>query len=702
MNGRRRAVLVGCEQYPHAAEILSPLRCPRADVAAMAEQLKDDACGPFNDIYDFVDKDHYLFSTCINEILTQADPNDLVLFYFSGHGKLDVQGDLHLCSYNTRASALQSTSLPTATLHTFVKKSRCATVVIILDCCFSGAIGRDLIKSGVDEPLQRLVRDSESGRGIFVLTSSSDIQTSKERDGDDNGLFTKCLIRGLKTGEADDNSDGMITIDELARYVRQATSGEGQTPWFYSIGATGQTVLATLPGKRRQHDPDVIKAHLRVLCQAGVLPLFILEDVEELLRQASVIEDRRAEVALNLLNDLYEHRLEIVPFLDSWLRHRSQLPGTDRASSVRPEDRWELTRHLRGAAFDVMVPAYLLDRWFHFVDWNSAFDELVAKPRGLVRGRHAEEFVLALENATEVVERSLRVFGPERAPLVDIETLKYPGGKYGTIEFEKLAAQVTGDDGELQAWVVTLDILSAGEPQLLWSDLGHRLSKDVNWSMYAGAYDRMLSKFREYRLLRDRLCEMIGDAHRCADLGAGTGNGAIELLRRDPNRQVWAFEANDRMLQFLEKKITGTLRQRISIVKGDMSVSVREFDQGFFDAGMMMNSLYAVNDRQGCLCEIGRVIKPGGKLVISTPHADTDIYRLFAKIREDIADQNMAEELNAVIDFALTRHEQMIDDIRKDTLADIMSYVEAAGFEVRTKPELAYVDAVYIIEAFKR
>ena len=52
--------------------------------------------------------------------------------------------------------------------------------------------------------------------------------------------------------------------------------------------------------------------------------------------------------------------------------------------------------------FDVINPCYLLDENFFFLDWNIAFDELIAKPMRLARDDHAGSILSA---SSPIVER---------------------------------------------------------------------------------------------------------------------------------------------------------------------------------------------------------------------------------------------------------------------------------------------------------
>lgn len=59
-------------------------------------------------------------------------------------------------------------------------------------------------------------------------------------------VFTGNLVRGLKTGEADRDADGHITIDELYDYVHDRVVDETpeQRPAKWNFGVQGRIIIA--------------------------------------------------------------------------------------------------------------------------------------------------------------------------------------------------------------------------------------------------------------------------------------------------------------------------------------------------------------------------------------------------------------------------------------------------------------------------
>jgi ubiquinone/menaquinone biosynthesis C-methylase UbiE len=162
------------------------------------------------------------------------------------------------------------------------------------------------------------------------------------------------------------------------------------------------------------------------------------------------------------------------------------------------------------------------------------------------------------------------------------------------------------------------------------------------------------------------------------------------------------MEANERMLECFRGKLDEQEQAgQVVVVKGNLLLSLREFDEHFFDAAVMVNALYAVEEPQRCLLEIYRVLKPGGVFAFSTSHSGTDIDRLFTAIREDLAAKRLLDELRSTVDDAYDRHVAMLDHIRRDTKEMIYGYVESAGFKIIERRDPAYVGAVVIVQAVK-
>jgi ubiquinone/menaquinone biosynthesis C-methylase UbiE len=371
------------------------------------------------------------------------------------------------------------------------------------------------------------------------------------------------------------------------------------------------------------------------------------------------------------------------------------------------DERAQLVAQLQPQVFDVIGPCYLLDENFYFLDWNTAFDELVAKPLALTRDDHGLDFVRKLANCDEVIEHSNQVFGVGREnPMIDTEFLLFEHPKFGLIEFLKVAAQLSDDHGDPLGWAVNLNIVLAEKNAELRKHLAATLADKLNWTRYAFAYDKLLTPFEDYHHLVKLVVSKVENARVCIDLGAGTGNGTLQLLKENRRRIVWAVESNEGMLRYLRSKVQKQGREladRLIQIKDDIQTlySLRD-KEGFFDAAILINVLYAVDDPIACLRQANRLLKPGGILAFSTPHQNTDVDVLFDRMKDVLMERGVFPELRK--DFVAARdvHRRMDARIHRDTKEDLQRYLDETMFDVIDWHDREYVGAVYVIKAKKR
>ena len=141
MAGRYRALLIGNSTYPADAHNLQPLRGPVKDIAALNRALVDRDSGLFADV-DVTLLAEVTSSRALralSKFFADAGRDDVLLLYFSGHGKIDQSGRLHLCMQDTETTDLLSSAVSSVRISEFADESRARNVVIVLDCCHSGA-----------------------------------------------------------------------------------------------------------------------------------------------------------------------------------------------------------------------------------------------------------------------------------------------------------------------------------------------------------------------------------------------------------------------------------------------------------------------------------------------------------------------------------------------------------------------------------
>ena len=176
-----------------------------------------------------------------------------MVVYLSCHGLLDRQDRLYFAATDTRKDRLASTGVEAEWLWDRLEECRATCQVVILDCCNSGAFGRAGAKGEAVTDLRLPERFITQGRGRAVLTASRANQRSWEGDPASEGpgpsAFTTALVEGLRTGAADADGDGYISVDDAYEYAYRKVieSGVGQVPQRWMSTGEGTMVLARNP-----------------------------------------------------------------------------------------------------------------------------------------------------------------------------------------------------------------------------------------------------------------------------------------------------------------------------------------------------------------------------------------------------------------------------------------------------------------------
>lgn len=228
-----RALLVG-NTYPNAS---NSLKGPDNDLTAMTIMLNSMTGSPFR-ITTSKNITGTGMQAAIASTFSGAEPGDVSLFYYSGHG--------------TEAGALvgvNNTYLTVYALRTALQKVP-GTKIVILDCCFSGAainkstgaeeeVDLNAFNRAIISTLTSQSRSSENlaDGGYIVLTACRKDQESVSLTGDGSyfwGAFTYGLCYGSGYDEwnrvslgylpADSNGSGSISLGEAWQGVRERIS----------------------------------------------------------------------------------------------------------------------------------------------------------------------------------------------------------------------------------------------------------------------------------------------------------------------------------------------------------------------------------------------------------------------------------------------------------------------------------------------
>ncbi len=218
------ALVVGVASYDH----MPVLRYTDDDAYRFYAFLKSLEGGALPDeqvrvlIDEEATRDNILGS--LQEIFGMAGPNDLVIFYFSGHGLNGSFLPFDFDGFNNKIAHEEIAAI--------FNKSKAKYKLCLADACHSGGILA--MRSGETEPVltQYYQNLAKSVSGTALIMSSKAEETSLESSGLRQGVFSHFLIRGLK-GEADKNQDKAVTVQELYDYIYEnvrAYTGNRQSP----------------------------------------------------------------------------------------------------------------------------------------------------------------------------------------------------------------------------------------------------------------------------------------------------------------------------------------------------------------------------------------------------------------------------------------------------------------------------------------
>src|ERR1035438_9836327 len=238
-SGWRVALLIATSEYNDPD--LRQLRAPGRDASELASVLGDPQIGSF-DVQMLVNARSAEMQEKIEEFCADRRTDDQLLIYLSCHGVLDASSRLYYAASNTRRQRLAATAVAAAWLNERLDDCRARRQIVILDCCHSGAFAGGA-KGDTDLALQR--RFQPRSRGRVVLTASRSTEYSFEGDhisGESvRSVFTHAIVDGLRTGDADRDKDGLITVTDLYNHVsdRVGSVEPRQSPELWRYASEG-------------------------------------------------------------------------------------------------------------------------------------------------------------------------------------------------------------------------------------------------------------------------------------------------------------------------------------------------------------------------------------------------------------------------------------------------------------------------------
>jgi hypothetical protein len=210
-------VIVGVAAYDH----INPLTYTKDDAYRMYAFYKSPEGGslPDRQIALLIDEDatRKNILKAIQTIYNQAGKEDVIIFYFSGHG---AESAFITQEFDGKDLDDYKGLLWHEELESVFKQSPAKYKYLIADACHAGSF----IKSGSSRQSGTRARGTfyqafeESKGGFVLLLSCMGDEVSLETGNIRQGVFSHYLLRGLK-GESDSNKDKVVSVVELFDYV---------------------------------------------------------------------------------------------------------------------------------------------------------------------------------------------------------------------------------------------------------------------------------------------------------------------------------------------------------------------------------------------------------------------------------------------------------------------------------------------------
>jgi len=189
----------------------------------------------------------------IDWLRKSAMPEDLAIIYFACHGAPELAEDgssvdaKYLVLHDTDPKDLFATGLPFDELHRLLDKIKAKTQVIILESCYSGPVGKNVLGKTVTADLEirpkviqrmaenpgRVILSASSGRQVAIATDAVEKADADQPKEIINGaLFTHYLLHALGDGTQPLVKGSFVQAREKTRRAANAL-GSWQEPQMF-------------------------------------------------------------------------------------------------------------------------------------------------------------------------------------------------------------------------------------------------------------------------------------------------------------------------------------------------------------------------------------------------------------------------------------------------------------------------------------
>lgn len=196
----------------------------------------------------------------LKQKLMQTKVDDYVVIHIAGHGLLDDNLDFYFASYDIDFNDPAKRGIKYDDIEGLLDGIPARNKLLLMDACHSGEVDKDddlaldskdgdntrgvtlfaqksnnKPKTGLKnsyELMKILFADLQKGTGAVVISAASGTGYALENENIQNGIFTHCLLKGIKENKADADKNKVVTVSELRNYifdgVKELSNGKQQ------------------------------------------------------------------------------------------------------------------------------------------------------------------------------------------------------------------------------------------------------------------------------------------------------------------------------------------------------------------------------------------------------------------------------------------------------------------------------------------
>jgi uncharacterized caspase-like protein/tetratricopeptide (TPR) repeat protein len=236
-------LIIGVSRYRNGDQNIegyqiSNLKNAADDAQSMYDFLHSDEGGNFRDVSEgghlVLLKDEQATKANVEkalDMLKSAKAEDYFVVYIAVHGALIPQLGKdnrtidvpYFVLYDTDLRDMANTGVKMEDFRNAVSNLPAKKGLVLSDTCHSAGVqmaGRDPSSSSVRANVRYLQEMQQVSSGIGFISASDQLEQSYELDELNHGAFTYSLLEALR-GNADENQDGIVTFNELVKYIRE-------------------------------------------------------------------------------------------------------------------------------------------------------------------------------------------------------------------------------------------------------------------------------------------------------------------------------------------------------------------------------------------------------------------------------------------------------------------------------------------------